>query len=242
MRCEAIANALPDELITELSRLRWLFVTARGSSFRMRATDSEFSDIGRLLGVRYCLSGTVEVSDRRLVVTVELVDTLDEGIVWADRFSGRIDDVHQMREEIRIAGPRDARYPNPDARSRIWRASRVPEDLDAWSAYHLGLQHIYRFNRRRQCGRSATVPARRYARSRFARAHAGSVLRPLPDGIHAIHRRYCGRDRARRATVAERGLELDPLDPFVNFTMGRSYLARRRPREQPELARARDER
>ena len=70
-----IADALPHELITELSRLRWLFVTARGSSFRLRAEDADMGEIGRVLGVRYCLSGTVEVAGPQLVVTVELVDT-----------------------------------------------------------------------------------------------------------------------------------------------------------------------
>jgi TolB-like protein len=53
VRYVALASALPDELITELSRLRWLLVTARGSSFRLRTSDSEFGDIGRLLRVRY---------------------------------------------------------------------------------------------------------------------------------------------------------------------------------------------
>ena len=59
-----IADALPHELISELSRLRWLFVTARGSSFRLRAADADMGEVGRLLGVRYALSGTVEVATR----------------------------------------------------------------------------------------------------------------------------------------------------------------------------------
>ena len=60
----AIAEALPDELIIDLARLRWLFVTARGSSFRLRAADADMADIGRLLGVRYVLAGSVEVRGR----------------------------------------------------------------------------------------------------------------------------------------------------------------------------------
>jgi TolB-like protein/DNA-binding winged helix-turn-helix (wHTH) protein len=221
VRCEAIANALPAELITELSRLRWLFVTARGSSFRMRATDSEFSDIGRLLGVRYCLRGTVEVSDRRLVVTVELVDTLDEGIVWADRFSGRIDDVHSMREEIRsrVLVTLDIQIPMHEA--ALARLS-VPDDLDAWSAYHLGLQHIYRFN-----GADNAAAARLFQRAvtldaRFARAHAGLSFVHFQTAFMRYTDDIAGEIRQARH-CAERGLELDPLDPFVNFTMGRSY-------------------
>ena len=75
-RYAALASALPDELITDLARLHWLLVTARGSSFRLRAPDADFGDIGRLLGVRYYLSGTIEASADRLIVIVELVDTV----------------------------------------------------------------------------------------------------------------------------------------------------------------------
>jgi DNA-binding winged helix-turn-helix (wHTH) protein len=55
-----LADALPHELIVDLSRLRWLFVTARGSSFRLRNPDVDAREVGRLLGVRYCVSGSIE--------------------------------------------------------------------------------------------------------------------------------------------------------------------------------------
>jgi TolB-like protein/DNA-binding winged helix-turn-helix (wHTH) protein len=217
----ALASALPDELITELSRLRWLFVTARGSSFRLQATDVGSRDIGRLLGVRYYVTGTLEVANPRLAVTVELVDAQDDGIVWAERYEGRIDDVHSIREAIRtqVLLALDLHIPMHEAAlARL----KMPGDLDAWSAYHLGLQHIYRFNR----ADNATA-ARLFQRAVtldpcFARAHAGlsfvhfqAAFMHYTDGIADEIR------QARR--FAERGLELDALDPFVNFTMGRSY-------------------
>ena len=145
-RYASLAIALPGELITELSRLRWLFISARGSSFRLRNPETEFSEIGAVLGVRYCLWGTVEVSDKRIVVGVELVDTIDGGVVWADRFSGAIDDVHAIREEIRsrVLVALELQIPIHEASIALHAA---PGNLDAWSAYHLGLQHLYRFNR-----------------------------------------------------------------------------------------------
>ena len=219
-RYAALASALPDELISELSRLRWLFVTARGSSFRLRA-DTEFSEIARLLGVRYCLSGAIEASDRHLLIIVELVDALDGGIVWADRFSGRIDAVHSMREEIRsrVLIALDIQIP---LREAALASLAAPEDLDAWSAYHLGLQHIYRFNRTDNAAAAHLFQRAVALDPRFARAHAGlsfvhfqtAFMRYADDRDHHIR-------QARR--FAERGLELDPLDPFVNFTMGRSF-------------------
>jgi TolB-like protein len=220
-RYAALASALPDELITDLARLRWLLVTARGSSFRLRAPEADFGDIGRLLGVRYCLSGTVEVAADRLVVLVELVDTSDGSVVWADRFSGRLDDVHAMREQIRsqVLMALEIRIPLHEA--SLARLAAV-ENLDAWSAYHLGLQHLYRFNRvdnsaamnlfQRAVGLDAT----------FARANAGlSFVHFQSAFMHYTDDIPGAIAQARR--FAERGLELDPFDPFVNFTMGRTY-------------------
>lgn len=220
-RYEALASALPDELITDLARLRWLLVTARGSSFRLRVPEADFGDIGRLLGVRYCVSGSVEVSGARLVVLVDLVDTRDGTVIWAERFAGRIDDVHAMREQIRsqVLMALEIRIPLHEAsRARL----AAVENLDAWSAYHLGLQHLYRFHR---TDNSAAMQLFRRAvelDATFARAHAGlSFVHFQSAFMHYTGDTTTAVTEARRC--AERGLELDPLDPFVNFTMGRSY-------------------
>lgn len=221
VRCKALASALPDELITELAHLRWLFVTARGSSFRVQTENASFAEIGQLLGVRYCLWGTLEISDRRLVVTVELVDTFDEGIVWAERFSGRIDDVHSIREDIRTRAlmALDLRIPMHEA--ALARLA-VTEDLDAWSAYHLGLQHIYRFNRGDNAAASHLFQRAVTLDPGFARAHAGLSFVHFQAAFMRYTEDIAGEVCAARR-AAERGLELDALDPFVNFTMGRTY-------------------
>ncbi|WP_116812138.1 winged helix-turn-helix domain-containing tetratricopeptide repeat protein [Steroidobacter cummioxidans] len=220
-RYATLASALPDELIADLSRLRWLLVTARGSSFRLRAPEADFGEVGRLLNVRYCLSGTIEVSGERLVILVELVDTHDGAVVWADRFSGRIDDVHALREQIRsqVLMALEIRIPLHEA--ALARLTAV-ENLDAWSAYHLGLQHLYRFNRV-DSGAALNLFQRAVALDpTFARANAGlSFVHFQSAFMHYTDDIDGAVDRARR--FAERGLELDPLDPFVNFTMGRTY-------------------
>ena len=220
-RYAALAIALPDELITELSRLRWLFITARASSFRLRASDTEFSEIGGLLRVRYCLWGTVEVSDRSVVVAVELVDTADGGIVWAERFSGPIDDVHAMREDIRSRVLTALEIQIPVHEATLARLGTA-DNLDAWSAYHLGLQHMYRFNRVDNAAANALFQRAVHIDPLFARAHAGLSFIHFQTAFMGYTDDVVGEtNQARR--FAERGLELDPLDPFVNFTMGRTY-------------------
>jgi len=217
----AIADALPHELITELARLRWLFVIARGSSFRLRGSDADMAEIGRLLGVRYCLSGAVEIVGTSLVVTVELSDTRDSGVVWAEHFAGSIDDVHQIREDIRskILAALEIQIPLHEATlARLV----VTENLDAWSAYHLGLQHMYRFNRNDNAAATALFQQAVTQDPGFARAHAGlSFVHFQTAFMH--HSNDLAGEIALARRFAVRGLELDPMDPFVNFTMGRTF-------------------
>jgi TolB-like protein/Tfp pilus assembly protein PilF len=217
----AIADALPHELITELARLRWLFVTARGSSFRLRGPDVDIGEVGRLLDVRYCLSGTVEIAGARLAVTVELIDTRDGGVVWADRFGRPVDDVHQIREEIRsqILTALEIQIPlHEAARARL----TVTENLDAWSSYHLGLQHMYRFNRKDNAAATALFQQAVTRDPSFARAQAGLSFVHFQTAFMHYSDDLVG-EIALARRFAVRGLELDPIDPFVNFTMGRSF-------------------
>jgi TolB-like protein/DNA-binding winged helix-turn-helix (wHTH) protein/Tfp pilus assembly protein PilF len=215
------ADALPHELIVELSRLRWLFVTARGSSFRLRAPDVDLGEVGRLLGVRYCLTGTMEVARRNLAVTVTLVDTRDGGVLWADRYAGPVGDVHRVREEIRgrILTALEIQIPIHEAALARLRGT---EDLDAWSAYHLGLHHMYRFNRTDNAAATALFQKSVTLDPGFARAHAGLSFVHFQTAFMRHTDDLAGEvDLARR--YAERAVELDSQDPFVNFTMGRTY-------------------
>src|SRR4029453_12444281 len=95
---------------------------------------------------RYCLSGTVDLSRATLTVSVQLVDARDGGVVWADRLSSTIDDVHATPATIlaRVVSALELQIPLHEA-----QAARLvaPDGLDAWSAYHLGLQHMFPFYR-----------------------------------------------------------------------------------------------
>jgi TolB-like protein len=217
----AIADALPDELIAALSRLRWLFVIARGSSFRFRSAAPDLAEVGKALGARYCLSGMVEVSAPNLVVTVQLADTGDGGVVWADRFTSRVDFVHEIRDTIaaRVVAALEMRIPEHEA--GLAKLSS-PGSLDAWAAYHLGLAHMFRFNRH-----DNEVAGGLFARAvalapDFARAHAGRSFVHFQNSFLAYTADPAVEAAAARR-AAEKAVELDPLDPFANTTMGRSF-------------------
>jgi TolB-like protein len=216
-----MADALPHELIAELARLRWLLVVARASSFRLRADEVDPRVVGSVLGVSYCLSGTLEVAGGWLTVMTELADTKAGDVVWAERYQGSIDDVHAIREQIcgSVLSQLEIQITLHEAsRARL----TVPENLDAWSSYHLGLQHMYRFNRKDNAVAAGLFERAIGLDPSFARAHAGlsfvhfqtAFLRRTSDVAGEVA-------RARRC--AQQGVDLDPLDPFVNFTMGRTY-------------------
>jgi TolB-like protein len=217
----AIADALPQELISELSRMRWLFVIARGSTFRFRAVDPDIVEVGRALDARYCLTGVVEIVGDRVGITVELSDTLSVAVLWGERFASRVDDIHLIREEIvrRIVTALEVQIPLHEAQAARLKS---PEHLDAWAAYHLGLQHLYRFNRSDNDIARSMFERAVIREPDFARAHAGlssahfqnAFLNYSPDPA-------ADRKLARRH--AERGIEADPLDPFANFVMGRVF-------------------
>jgi TolB-like protein len=218
-----IADALPHDLIMELSRMHWLFVIARGSSFRFRGAAAELERVRSELNVQYCLTGVVELLGNSMSISVELADTRDKGIIWAERFRGEVGAVHEIRDEIvaAVIAALEVRIPLHEARQAQMKA---PENLDAWSLYHLGLHHMFRFTQQDNAAASALFARAAAMDPDFARPHAGLSFTYFQDaflryGEHA--------DAPRLAQqAAAQCLERDPLDPFGQLTMGRSFWLR----------------
>ncbi|MFC3080060.1 winged helix-turn-helix domain-containing tetratricopeptide repeat protein [Phenylobacterium terrae] len=220
-----LAEALPHDLIAELSRLRWLFVIARGSSFRFRGPDADLAAVRTALNAAYCLTGSVEVSARVMQLTVELADTRDGGVVWSERFRAAPDAVHEIRERIvrQVIGALELQIPLIEAR-RARLAS--PENLDAWAAYHLGLSHMYRFTAE-GTARAAELFGQAVAlEPGFARAHAGLSFTHFQTAFLSFTDAPAWA-AAQAQRSAETSLEHDPLDPFCNLVMGRVFWLRR---------------
>ena len=216
-----LADALPHELITSLSRLRWLFVIARGSTFRFRGSEPDVQRIGEVLGVGYCLSGTVEIAGRRLLVTVELADTRTGGVLWAEHYAGDVGDVHEFRMQIisNIVSELDVHIPLNEAQ----RARALPAtSLDAWSAYHLGLNHMFRFTRQDNEIAQDLFQKALARDPDFCRAHAGLSFTRFQNAFLNYQRDTDAEIAGARAS-AESAMALDPMDPFANLVMGRTH-------------------
>jgi TolB-like protein/tetratricopeptide (TPR) repeat protein len=217
-----IAEALPHDLITELSRLHWLFVIARGSSFRFKSKDLSLDDVRQRINVRYCLTGNVEVSGTMMVVSVELSDTHDQCVVWSERYRVDIGAVHEVRDQIvnAITTAVEVRIQHNEAQ----RALKAPENLDAWASYHLGLRHMYRFNKADNDVATGFFARAAALEPGFARAYAGLSFTHFQK---AFLRYENGPQAAEFAQgYALQCLERDPLDPFGHLTLGRAQWLR----------------
>ncbi len=225
-----LGDAIPHEIIEALSRLRWLAVIARGSTFRFRQIAADLDLVSTALAARYVLSGVIESPGRTIAVTLELTDASSREVIWADRLVAPVDEIGGLRALIvtHLISALETHIPYNEA--RLARLSD-PTGLDAWANYHIGLGHLYRFTAADNALAKLYFERAVATGPQFARAHAGlsftsfldAFLRLTPDPALA----------ARNARLhAERGLELDPLDPFANFTMGRTFWLS----DEPEIA------
>jgi len=215
-----ISEGLPHDLIVGLSRLRSLTVIARGSSFRFRRWSGSLAQVGATLGVAYCLTGTVHSAGGRIAVAVELVDAATSSAIWGDLYEGDINELHDVRERIvsEIICTLELRISHHEAeRARL----RSPDDLSAWSAYHLGLQHVFRFNRTDNAQGLKYFEQAVARDPGFSQAHAGvsfarfqNAFMQYTDDVEVEV------TEARRS--AETAIELDEQDPTANLMMGRA--------------------
>jgi adenylate cyclase len=131
---EYFADGMVEEIITALSRIRWLFVIARNSSFTYKGKAVDVKQIGRELGVRYVLEGSVRRAGGRVRITGQLIDATTGAHIWADRFDGSLEDVFGLQDQVAggVVGAIEPRL----RQSEIERAHRKPtESLDAYDLY-----------------------------------------------------------------------------------------------------------
>jgi TolB-like protein len=132
------ADGVAEDIITALSRMRWLFVIARNSSFTYKGRTGDVKQIGRDLGVRYVLEGSLRKAANRVRITGQLIDATTAGHLWAERYDGALDDIFELQDRITesVVG---AIAPQLE-RAEIERAERKPtQSLDAYDYFLRGM-------------------------------------------------------------------------------------------------------
>jgi len=99
---EYFADGMVEEIITALSRIRWLFVIARNSSFTYKGKSVDVKQVGRDLGVRYVLEGSVRKAGNRIRITGQLIDASSGAHLWADHFDGALEDIFELQDKVAV--------------------------------------------------------------------------------------------------------------------------------------------
>ena len=136
------ADGMAEDIITALSRLRWLFVIARNSSFTYKGRTVDARGVGQELGVRYVLEGSVRKCGNKVRITGQLLDASTGTHLWAERFEGLLDDIFELQDQVTesVVG---AIAPQLE-RAEIERAKRKPTDsLDAYDYYLRGTAKLH---------------------------------------------------------------------------------------------------
>ena len=139
---EYFADGMVEEIITALSRVRWLFVIARNSSFTYKGQAVDVKQVSRELGVRYVLEGSVRKGGNRVRITAQLIDAATGAHLWADRFDGLLEDVFELQDNVAssVTGVIETTL----RQAEIERARRKrPDSLDAYDLYLRALPHAF---------------------------------------------------------------------------------------------------
>jgi len=145
---EYFVDGMVEEIITALSRIRWLFVIARNSTFTYKGQSPDVKQVGRELGVRYVLEGSVRKGGNRVRITGQLIDAETGAHLWADRFDGLIEEVFELQDKVAssVAGVIE---PTLQAAEMRRSAARPTTDLTAYDFYLRALATIFPVTRER---------------------------------------------------------------------------------------------
>lgn len=214
-----IADGLAEDIITALSRLRWLFVIARNSSFSYRGA-VDVRQVAQELGVRYVLEGSLRTAEARIRVTGQLIDAGSGKHIWAERYDRALADVFAVQDEI-TTHVVAAIEPHLYAEEGFRAASQPPESMDAWGLVVRALGLVNRVGRRENQEAQELLRRAIAIDPGYARAHAtlawaiwwATLCYGWPDP-------RSGYVEARR--IAEEAVVLDPAEPWARMVLGMS--------------------
>lgn len=222
---EYLIDGITEEIITALSRVRWLFVIARNSTFAYKGRPADVRQVAKELGVKYVLEGSVRKAGSRVRVTAQLIDGKEGRQVWANRFDREYQDIFALQEDLAetIVGALD---PEIGKAERERARAKRPENLHAWDLYQRGLWHLYKYSKDdlKEAQRLFRLAANRdsslsIAYSALAEAYYFSLVYGFSDSP--------GLDRETALASAQKAVDLDYEDPTAHCSLGRIHYVRK---------------
>ena len=226
---EYFADGISEDLITGLSRIRWLFVIARNSTFVYKHRAVDVKQVSRELGVRYVLEGSVRRAGKRLRISAQLIDAMTGGHHWAERYDRELGDIFAVQDEI-TRSVAAAIEPHLLAAEGVRALSRSADDLGAWELVARAQTHFWRLTRadyETAIERTRSGPSRPIRTTRRREACWGSAwcLPRTWGGSIAI--KGC----SPAASTPLRAIALDDRDPWGHIALGYWAMMERRTEE-----------
>ena len=219
------SDGITEDIITELSKFRSLFVIARSSSFSFRGQSPEVKEVSRRLGVRYVVEGSVRRSGNRVRIAAQLIDAVADAHLWAERYDRVLEDIFTVQDEVTEAIVA-AIAPELGKAEQQLATSKKLENLNVWEVYQRGMWHLYQRTKddlaeaRRLFEAALSLdPGLSLACSALVDAYYYEVVLGLADSVAE----NC--DKALQ--VARRAVELDPDDAAAHCAMGKARIVRR---------------
>jgi TolB-like protein len=207
------ADGMVEEIITALSRIRWLFVIARNSTFTYKGKAVDVKQVARELGVRYVLEGAIRKSRGRVRISAQLIDASTGAHLWAERFDGLLEDIFERQDQV-AASVAGVIEPTLQAAETARSADRPTDDLTAFDLYLRALQHLNQFD-----GNSLSQALGLLEQAVERDPDYGPALALAAHCHQGLEVNCCAEDpvAARRTSIAlaRRALRCSPNDPDV---------------------------
>jgi TolB-like protein/Flp pilus assembly protein TadD len=222
------ADGISEDLITGLSRIRWLFVIARNSTFVYKGRAVDVRQVASKLGVRYVLEGSVRRAGQRLRISAQLIDAVTGGHHWAEQYDRELGDIFAIQDEITSSVVASIQ-PRLLAAEGVRAFSRSSDDLGAWELVARAQTHVWRLNR---TDHEAAIEALHRAVDAYpdyapARSLLGFCL------VFSAHNGWIDRDQGLLAARPHivRAIALDDCDPWGQIALGYWSMMERRTEE-----------
>jgi TolB-like protein/Tfp pilus assembly protein PilF len=222
---EYFADGITEDLITALSKNRWLLVISRNSAFAYKGQARDIRSIGEELKARFALEGSIRKSGKRVRITAQLIDTASGIHIWAERYDRELEDIFDLQDEITATIAAQIE-PEVGAAERHRAQHKAPNSLDAWDKYHLAFSKVYQYTKQTNCEARELFREVIELDPYFGSAHMGLAYTLYLDAL------YFGAEINEALldgalNEAERAVALDDRDAMHHFILGRVHLIRK---------------
>jgi TolB-like protein/DNA-binding winged helix-turn-helix (wHTH) protein/tetratricopeptide (TPR) repeat protein len=216
------SDGITGDLITDLSKLSGLSVIARNSVFSYKGTDVDVRKVGKELGARYIIEGSVRKAGNQVRISARLIDTRNGFNLWADRFDSPLDDIFAMQDEVTAKIVASLKVKLTDS-ERVYLARNYTNSIEAYDNFLRGWQHLWKFSKDgNQQAREYYLRAIELDKT-FARAYANLAITHAYDYLNGWSE-TAEQSLELANEFARKAIEIDDRLPQVHWAMGLTYI------------------